>query len=119
MSDVDNPPYQNESFPHILHQKEKMETIERGQHRKTVSKEKILVQSPRRQKKRVTLARQDTFNLEKEDELPPKQDLTGGRAKSSYGIKAGVNILPNKHFGGSLSCSANTVFFCPSRTPKV
>ena len=100
MSDVDNAPYQNESFPHILHQKEKMETIERG-HRKTVSKEKILVQSPRRQKKRVTLARQDTFNLEKDDELPPKEELTGGRAKSSYGIKAGVNILPNKHFEGS------------------
>ena len=99
MSDVDKAPYQNESFPHILHQKEKMETIERGQHsRKNVSKEKILVQSPRRQKKRVTLARQDTFNLEKEDDLPPKQDFTGGRAKSSYGIKAGVNILSKNIF---------------------
>ena len=86
MSDVENPPYQNESFPRILDQKEKVETIGRGQHRKNVSKEKISV-SPQRSKKRVTLARQDTFNLDKDDDTLPRQELTG-RAKSSYGIKA-------------------------------
>ena len=51
-----------------------------------MSKEKISV-SPQRSKKRVTLARQDTFNLDKDDDTLPRQELTG-RAKSSYGIKA-------------------------------
>ena len=50
-----------------------------------MSKEKIIV-SPKRVKKRVTLARQDTFNLENDD-LVPRQNHNS-RAKSSYGIKA-------------------------------
>ena len=48
-------------------------------------RDKALV-SPQRPKKRVTLARQDTFDLENED-LVPRKNLNG-RAKSSHGIKA-------------------------------
>ena len=85
MSDVESSPYQNESFPRILDQKEKVETIGGHQRNTALLRDKVIV-SPRRPKKRVTLARQDTFNLENED-LVPRQNLNG-RAKSSYGIKA-------------------------------
>ena len=81
MSDVESSPYQNESFPRILDQKEKVETS--GGHQR--KRDKGIV-SPQKPKKRVTLARQDTFNLENEDSVP-RQNLNG-RAKSSYGIKA-------------------------------
>ena len=85
MSDVESSPYQNESFPRILDQKEKVETIGGHQRKTAVFRDKALV-SPQRPKKRVTLARQDTFDLENED-LVPRKNLNG-RAKSSHGIKA-------------------------------